>query len=60
MRDFVVEHIGEALQKNQWKDIILELRRVEWSPDGARCVPQPRFERRYVEAVTAGLWDFVI
>jgi len=42
--DLVVEDVGEALEKDQGEDIVLELGRVHRPADLARRFPQPGFE----------------
>lgn len=48
-RELVIEHIGQALEKHQRQDEILELGRVRRPTDRAGSVPKPRFECRDVQ-----------
>ena len=47
--DLIIENVREALEKDQRKDVILELGGIEWSPDLAGGIPQPAFERLEIQ-----------
>jgi hypothetical protein len=42
--DLIIEHVGEALQKDQREDVVLELWGIQWPPDLAGGIPKPAFE----------------
>jgi hypothetical protein len=47
--DLVFKNVREALEEDEGEDVVLELGGVQGTPNGARCLPEPPFESRYVQ-----------
>src|SRR5216684_3960656 len=57
--ELIVEHVRQPLEENQWKDEILELRRVRGPANGASRVPKPRLQQRNIKmfAIQGRHWE---
>ena len=47
--DFVIEYVGQPLEKHQRQDVVFELGRIHRTADGTGGIPKPGFKRLNVE-----------
>jgi hypothetical protein len=49
---FLVMNVGDAFEEKEWKDVGLEVCRINWPPENVGCLPEMG-----LKLVECDLWD---